>query len=100
MDDIEGPAGVHEVEQFWHLGPEAPESCVVLEDPVERSEGWRSPVFLRKEPGRVLCVRRKAELPLRLKAGVVLNTDGRLRMEGSGFVWELGSAVYVFKNDS
>ncbi len=92
VDEIDGqpPAHerTHEIEQFWHLGPNAPRSSLVLEDPVEIHEGWSSPVFLQKVPATVLCVRRNTTLPCRLAAGILLDSNAHLRIEPTGFVWE------------
>jgi hypothetical protein len=81
VDEIEGPPGEHAIEQFWHLGSDAARSRLVLEEPVESCDGWRSPVFLQKLPAPVLCVRRKTTLPYRLAAGVLLDPGARLGIE-------------------
>jgi hypothetical protein len=95
VDDIDGPPGMHEVEQFWHLGADTPRSCLVLEDPVEICDGWSSPVFSQKIAATVLCVRRNATLPCRLAAGILLDSNAHLRIEPAGFVWERPSVAPV-----
>ena len=77
FDDVEGPPGEHEIEQWWHLGSEAARSRLVAQDLVEIPEGWRSPVFGRKVRAPVLCVRRRTTLPCRLVASVALDRDPR-----------------------
>jgi len=72
VDEVEGPPGVHEIEQWWHLGSEAARSRLLLEDPVELSEGWRSPVYGRKLHAPVLRVLRKTTLPYRFSTTITL----------------------------
>jgi len=83
VDDVRGPAGVHTVEQFWHLGIEPVPlgeyawrigSRTVLTiapgSTVELQTGWRSPAFGVKQEAPVLCVRRQCEFPVRLAAAI------------------------------
>jgi len=96
LDEIEGPPGVHEVEQFWHPGPEPASERLVLELPCDRQEGWRSIVLGAKEPSPVLRVRRTARMPYRLAAGIILAPDGHLEIERDGneirFHWRCGAS--------
>jgi hypothetical protein len=88
LDELEGPPGDHDVEQFWHLGPVATEvlpGAFRLGDaatlwlppgtPATLSEGgeagWRSTAPGEKHPMPVLRVHLRAPLPLRL--GIVLD---------------------------
>jgi hypothetical protein len=72
-DDVSGPAGLHDVEQLWHLGSlEAREKLVLPED-AELTERWRSTTFGEKHLGPMLRVRRRSELPIRLEARIDLN---------------------------
>src|SRR5208283_671162 len=74
IDHIEGPAGEHDIEQFWHFAQNPREvipgkwSIADLADfTVEGGtleEGWRSPCFGSKEPAAMIVVRRRATLPL------------------------------------
>jgi hypothetical protein len=92
VDDIDGPAGEHEIEQRWHPGPDAPIGRLVLEEPFEEEEGWRSPVFGEKIPARVVCVQRRTTLPCRVAAAVLVGSDSSVRIARSGdrvnFLWE------------
>ncbi|HSB13003.1 MAG TPA: alginate lyase family protein [Bryobacteraceae bacterium] len=90
-DQIDGLAGLHRLEQFWHFGepvtPVAPgtlrigTSALLSFKGGERSDlsegaefGWRSPVFGTKATAPVLCVQRECELPARFWA--VLDFSG------------------------
>jgi hypothetical protein len=84
MDEIEGPAGEHLVEQFWHfaLGPTASNAGTwsigdIAEFAVEGGKlesGWRSRCFGLKEAAPVIVVRRTTALPLTLRARLVLKS--------------------------
>jgi hypothetical protein len=88
LDELEGPPGQHDVEQFWHLGLAATESApgaFLLGDaatlwlppgtPAALSEGgetgWRSSASGERHPMPVLRVHVRSSLPLRL--GIVLD---------------------------
>lgn len=72
IDEISGPPGQHEIEQFWHPASVEAEQCLVLDGEPERLEGWRSAAFGEKRPSPVLRVYRKADLPLRLETRISL----------------------------
>jgi len=81
IDEIDGPTGAHQVEQFWHAG-EAIErldpvsfrigsrSVLILGEGSEitTETGWRSTAYGRKEPAAIVTVRRQGSLPLRMMA--------------------------------
>jgi hypothetical protein len=71
-DEIDGPPGEHDVEQFWHLGSLEAKACLVLPDNAELIEGWRSDTFGEKHPAPVVRVRRRCTLPVRLEAKLLL----------------------------
>ena len=84
VDEIEGPAGDHLIEQFWHPGLEVealpdggfrigPGAQLVVEATAECEEAWRSSVFGQKLPAPVVVVRRREALPLRISAVVDLS---------------------------
>ena len=75
-DDVDGPAGEHDIEQFWHLGSLAARSKLMLPADAELTEGWRSTMFGEKRPSPVLRVYRRLTLPLRLEARVNLTELG------------------------
>jgi hypothetical protein len=72
-DDVSGPPGMHEIEQFWHLGCEEARRMLILPDDAELGESWRSPLFGQKHRAPKLRVHRRAELPLRLEARIDLS---------------------------
>ena len=68
LDEILGPAGEWDVEQFWHLA--TPEDAVRLafNAAAETLAGWRSRVFGAKEAATVLRVPYRGTLPVRMAA--------------------------------
>jgi hypothetical protein len=72
VDEIEGPAGEHEIEQLWHLGSADARACLELPDGAEMVESWRSAVFGEKHAAPVVRVARRCELPVRLEARIKL----------------------------
>jgi hypothetical protein len=86
LDEVNGPAGQHRIEQFWHLGDR--EVPILFSEPeaAKREEGLRSRVLGQKEAAPVICVDRTTVLPY--KCGAALALDGRaiqglLAREGS-----------------
>jgi hypothetical protein len=67
IDEVSGPPGQHEIEQFWHLGSHEAEHCLTLDGEPQRLEGWRSDAFGEKHSSPVLCIHRRGLLPLRLE---------------------------------
>jgi hypothetical protein len=85
VDQVEGPEGEHDIEQFWHFA----------ENPIEQTpgswsigdiaefaatggeveEGWRSRCFGLKEAAPMIVVRRRCVLPLTLTARLRLTGD-------------------------
>ncbi len=55
-DDISGPPGEHEIEQFWHLGSLAARSKLILPFDAELSECWGSTTFGEKYPSPLLRI--------------------------------------------
>jgi hypothetical protein len=87
-DEIEGPAGTHELEQCWHAGTRArllsprefalgAGAALVLDGEAEHSEGgefgWRSPAFAARVPAPVICLHRRTTLPARFQARILLS---------------------------
>ena len=78
VDQIDGPGGEHDVEQFWHFGQTPRETSSGRWELGELAEftaeggvaeqGWRSRCFGSKEPAPVIVVRRRSQLPLTLCA--------------------------------
>ena len=67
LDRIEGPAGEHTVEQFWHLGSEDDAARFSFSAPAERFETWRS---------RALCTKERAAGLRVAVSGKVADRDG------------------------
>ncbi len=73
IDEIDGPAGEHDIEQFWHfaleprpIGENTWAIGNIAEFGVEGGvveESWRSRCFGSKEPAWVIVARRRATLP-------------------------------------
>jgi Heparinase II/III-like protein/Heparinase II/III N-terminus len=72
-DDVSGPPGPHDVEQFWHLGSPGARRKMIVPENTESGEGWRSSIFGEKHLGPMLRVRRRGELPMRLETRIELN---------------------------
>ncbi|MBI3679631.1 MAG: alginate lyase family protein [Acidobacteria bacterium] len=78
LDELTGPLGEHDVEQFWHLGSLAAHPRIrcfpANAEPVQGGEhGWRSPVFGSKEPAYVLLIQQRCPLPVCLAAAIDLD---------------------------
>ncbi|MGE5486432.1 MAG: alginate lyase family protein [bacterium] len=69
-DFVDGPAGNHVVEQFWHLACD--NDAVRTSDPAVRITGWRSRAYGHREPAPVLRVLKRGPLPMKLSATVLL----------------------------
>jgi hypothetical protein len=82
IDQIDGPAGEHDIEQFWHFALEPRpigENTWAIGDIAEFGveggvieESWRSRCFGSKEPARVIVVRRRSRLPVTISARLKL----------------------------
>jgi hypothetical protein len=72
-DDIGGPPGEHDVEQFWHLGSLAARSKLILPADAELTESWRSTTFGEKHPSPMLRLHRRGALPMRLETRIDLS---------------------------
>jgi hypothetical protein len=70
VDEIQGPPGDHEVDQFWHLGSPDTRSQLILSDDAEYLESWRSAALGEKHPAPLVRVRRRGPLPIRLEAKI------------------------------
>lgn len=76
VDEIDGPAGEHLIEQFWHFGC-APEQITqdiwrvgnvaqLIVDGAQLEQGWRSRTFANRERVSILVIRCRAALPAKL----------------------------------
>lgn len=71
LDQVEGPAGEHLVEQFWHAG-DSPDAFdyIAFSHPADFFPAWRSRVFGSKEPAAARCVTYRGALPVTLAAAI------------------------------
>jgi hypothetical protein len=94
-DDVNGPAGEHEIEQFWHSGVRVsglPQSAVPVfrlgssarialsgsfEASVEHggANGWMSTVLGSRQETDVIILRGRASLPVSLETVVILGQE-------------------------
>ena len=80
VDEIEGSAGEHDIEQFWHFGQgpcEVAPGTWAIDDVAEFNaeggvveQGWQSSCFGAREPSPVIVVRRRSTLPVTLSAQI------------------------------
>ena len=70
LDEVDGPAGSHTVEQFWHPASEDAARRLGTSGAAERVEGWRSRALGHKEPAPALRLTVSGALPGRLAAVV------------------------------
>jgi hypothetical protein len=68
LDTVDGPAGVHTLEQFWHLGSAEDAARFGFSAPAESVEAWRSRALGSREPATVLCVTVRSPLPAHMVA--------------------------------
>jgi hypothetical protein len=71
-DEINGPPGEHEIEQFWHTGSPDAERFLIFDGKPERLEGWRSNTFAEMHSSPMLRIYRKCELPVKLETEINL----------------------------
>jgi hypothetical protein len=65
IDNVDGPAGERLIERFWHVPDDQALRCISVsgDGATQEEEGWRSNVFGRKEPCRVLRTEWRGNLP-------------------------------------
>ena len=95
LDEIQGPAEEHVIEQHWHLASARQRPRLLIEQPADEEDGWRSTVFGVKTPAPVVIVRRRTTLPVTLGAVVLL--DPALRGK---IVHQNGVLRFCFQNQS
>jgi len=73
LDNLSGPGEQHEVEQLWHLGPNAEAAMTLLSTcgSPKRETGWRSRCLGTKEETAVLVFRSQSQLPLLLGTAIL-----------------------------
>ena len=101
LDTVDGLAGPHLLEQFWHLESAEDIARLAFTAPAENITGWRSSALYRREPVPVLGITYRGVLPAQMAA--LLDLCGRpepreLRLiTGAGkprVTWDHGSAEF------
>ncbi len=85
LDTVEGPAGEHILEQFWHLGAAEDAGRLAFTAPAESLAGWRSRALGSREPAPVLRVTYQGPLPAQMAAVLDLSGNpapGAVRLSG------------------
>jgi hypothetical protein len=75
LDTVDGPAGEHLLEQFWHLGAAEDAARLAFTAPAESLEGWRSRALGAREASPVLRIAYRGPLPARMAAVLDLSGD-------------------------
>jgi hypothetical protein len=68
LDRVDGPAGEHLIEQFWHLDSPEDAERLSFSAPVSLVDTWRSRALCSREPAKALCVSQQAALPVYVAA--------------------------------
>jgi Heparinase II/III-like protein/Heparinase II/III N-terminus len=68
LDTVDGPPGIHTLEQFWHLDSADDASRFSFSAPAEKVEAWRSRALCSREPATALCVTTRGPLPAHIAA--------------------------------
>jgi hypothetical protein len=102
LDTVDGSAGQHLLEQFWHLDAAEDAARLAFTAPAESLPGWRSRALGAKEPAPVLRVTYRGPLPAQMAALLDLSADpapGAVAMRAEAgktvIVWKGGSAVFL-----
>jgi len=96
LDEVRGPAGEHEIEQWWHLSAAAAASRLVLEEGAEAVESWRSLAYGEKHPAPAIRVVRRGSLPVPLAAIVLLGAQsGRIEHTDGGVNFVVDGATFT-----
>lgn len=80
VDRVDGLAGEHDVEQFWHLAHSGARAYLHLGSGAEEFECQHSYAFGAKEPACCVAVRRRASLPTLFAAAVSLIPDATVNI--------------------
>jgi hypothetical protein len=73
LDTVEGPAGEHTLEQFWHLASLADAARFSFSAPAKTTESWRSRALCSKEAGPALVVAIRGPLPAHIATVIDLS---------------------------
>jgi hypothetical protein len=91
VDTVDGPAGNHTLEQFWHLDSAEDAARFSFSAPAGVVEAWRSRAFCSREPATALCVTVRGPLPAHIAAMLDLSQSPasfplEVRTEGDAIV--------------
>jgi len=93
-DVVEGPAGEHQIEQFWHLGAEKIAEHLRFMDTPQKLSGRRSQCFGEKVRAPVICIAKSGALPMILPAAICLDeVDVAITVDG-------GMVRFILKSPS
>ena len=113
-DVVAGLAGVHQLEQVWHVGPpltlvapnqaaigSAARLLVTDEARLESVDAWRSPAFGEKIPSTILVSRSDTPLPASMWAIFIFGNaaDATFRRRGEDAVLEIANRTITFRED-
>ncbi|HEY1497123.1 MAG TPA: alginate lyase family protein [Candidatus Solibacter sp.] len=87
LDTVEGPAGEHTLEQFWHLSALDDAGRFSFSAPAETVESWRSLALCSKQTAPALTVGVRSTLPARIAmvldlSGQPVSTPLEIRVQG------------------
>ncbi len=93
LDEVDGPAGAHEVEQWWHHANAEDAARFSFSAPAVAMASWRSRALCSKEAAPALVTRVNCELPARLAMMLDLSEAPvagvlQVREEGDGILVE------------
>ncbi|HTU47746.1 MAG TPA: alginate lyase family protein [Bryobacteraceae bacterium] len=80
LDHVDGPAGEHEMEQFWHLASPEAHAHLHFGSPAQEFACSHSFVFGVKQPARCLVVKRKTSLPVTFAAAVAVIPNAKVNI--------------------
>jgi hypothetical protein len=96
LDSVDGPAGEHLLEQFWHPGSLAGARRLSTSGTAEVLEGWRSHALCSREPAPLVRVAYRGPLPIDMAAvldlsGAPSHGEVKLTAEDDDVVLEWGA---------
>ena len=71
-DEVTGPPGDHEIEQFWQFGSVSARRCLEMTETPEEIEGWASSAYGEKHRIPALRIHRRGALPMRFETKIRL----------------------------
>jgi hypothetical protein len=91
LDTVDGPAGDHTLEQFWHLDRAQDAAHFSFSAPAEAVEVWRSRALCSRELATALCVTVRGRLPVHIAAVLDFSPSAQagqleIRMKGDSIL--------------